>query len=83
MPKRKILRKQCVNKLFQLGVFFDIQRKSNFCKTLIISTLSQQRHITEYHFKRLMIWRSQAQALAGPQVKAVAGNRNCFLRYKC
>ena len=48
------LRKQCVNILFQLGVFFDIQRKSHFCKTLIISTLSQQRHITEYHFKILI-----------------------------
>ena len=36
----ELLRKQCVNILFQLGVFFDIQRKSQFCKMLIISTLS-------------------------------------------
>ena len=28
--------------------------------------LLQQRNITEYHFKRLLIWRSQVQALAGP-----------------
>ena len=60
------LRKQCVNILFQLGVFFDIQRKPSFCKSLIISMLSQQRHITEYHFMILIIWRSLVQAQAGP-----------------
>ena len=56
----------CVNILFQLGVFFDIQRKSHFYKALIFSTLSKQRYIIEYHFKILIIWRSQVQALAGP-----------------
>ena len=52
------LRKQCVNILFQLGVFFDIQRKSRLCKLLIISILSEQQNIIEYHFKILIIWRS-------------------------
>ena len=52
------LRKQCVNILFQLGVFFDIQRKSHFCKSLIINALSEQQNIIEYHFKILIIWRS-------------------------
>ena len=68
----KILRKQCVNILFQLGVFYNIQRKSHFYKTLIFRILSEQRNIMEYHFAILIIWRSQVQALAGPQVKAVA-----------
>ena len=68
----QILRKQCVNILFQLGVFSDIQRKSRFCKSLIISILLKQRNIMKYHFAILIIWRSQVQALAGPQVKAVA-----------
>ena len=67
---RQILRKQCVNILFQLGVFFDIHRKSHFRKTLIFSTLSKQRYIIEYHFKILIIWRSQVQALAGPRWKS-------------
>ena len=66
---RQILRKQCVNILFQLGVFFDIHRKSHFRKTLIFSTLSKQRYIIEYHFKILIIWRSQVQAMAGPHWK--------------
>ena len=65
----KILRKQCVNILFQLGVFYNIQRKSHFRKTLIFSTLSKQRYIIEYHFKILIIWKSQIQALAGPHIK--------------
>ena len=34
-----ILRKQCVNKLFQSGVFYEIQRKISFCKVLIIKEL--------------------------------------------
>ena len=63
------LRKQCVNILFQLGVFSDIHRKSHFCKALIISTLTQQQNITEYHFKILIIWRSLVQAQAGPLKK--------------
>ena len=65
-----ILRKQCVNILFQLGVFFDIHRKSHSRKTLIFSTLSKQRYIIEYHFKILIIWRSQVQALSGPHWKS-------------
>ena len=68
--KRSNLRKQCVNILFQLGVFSDIQRKSHFRKTLIFSTLSKQRYIMEYHFAILIIWRSQVQALAGPHWKS-------------
>ena len=71
MPQ--ILRKQCVNILFQLGVFFDINRKSHFHKTLIISILTQQQNITKYHFKILIIWRSLVQAQAGPQKE----NRFC------
>ena len=63
----QILRKQCVNILFQLGVFSDIQRKSYFCKSLIISTLLEQRNIMKYHFAILIIWRSLVQAQAGPQ----------------
>ena len=63
----QILRKQCVNILFQLGVFYNIQRKSHFYKTLIFRTLSEQRNIMEYHFAILIIWRSQVQALAGPR----------------
>ena len=66
----QILRKQCVNILFLLGVFYNIQRKSHFRKTLIFSTLSKQRYIIEYHFKILIIWRSQVQALAGPHWKS-------------
>ena len=31
----------CVNILYQLGVFFDIQRKTNFCNSLIVSALFQ------------------------------------------
>ena len=64
----KILRKQCVNILFQLGVFYNIQRKSHFYKTLIFRILSEQRNIMEYHFAILIIWRSQVQALAGPHI---------------
>ncbi len=64
----QILRKQCVNILFQLGVFYNIQRKSHFYKTLIFRTLSEQRNIMEYHFAILIIWRSQVQALAGPRL---------------
>ena len=63
----QILRKQCVNILFQLGVFSDIQRKSYFSKTLIFRILSEQRNIMEYHFAILIIWRSLVQAQAGPQ----------------
>ena len=70
MPQ--ILRKQCVNILFQLGVFYDIQRKSHFRKTLIFSTLSKQRYIIEYHFKILIIWKSQVQALTGSQLGSSA-----------
>ena len=66
----QILRKQCVNILFQLGVFYNIQRKSHFYKTLIFRTLSEQRNIMEYHFAILIIWRSQVQALAGPRWKS-------------
>ena len=62
----QILRKQCVNILFLLGVFYNIQRKSHFRKTLIFSTLSKQRYIMEYHFAILIIWRSLVQAQAGP-----------------
>ena len=62
----QILRKQCVNILFQLGVFYNIQRKSHFYKTLIFRTLSEQRNIMEYHFAILIIWRSLVQAQAGP-----------------
>ena len=67
-----ILRKQCVNILFQLWVFSDIQRKSHFRKTLIFSTLYKQQNIMEYHFAILIIWRSQVQALAGSHEKALA-----------
>ena len=66
----QILRKQCVNILFQLGVFYNIQRKSHFYKTLIFRILSEQRNIMEYHFAILIIWRSQVQALSGPQRKS-------------
>ena len=78
--KRSNLRKQCVNILFQLGVFFDIQRKSHFCKSLIINTFSEQQNIMKYHFKRLIIWRSQVQALAGPplKIKQLSQKLNCF-----
>ena len=62
----QILRKQCVNILFLLGVFYNIQRKSHFYKTLIFRTLSEQRNIMEYHFAILIIWRSLVQAQAGP-----------------
>lgn len=67
----QILRKQCVNILFQLGVFYNIQRKSHFYKTLIFRTLSEQRNIMEYHFAILIIWRSLVQAQAGPQKMVV------------
>ena len=76
----QILRKQCVNILFQLGVFYNIQRKSHFYKTLIFRTLSEQRNIMEYHFAILIIWRSQVQALAGPhrKIKELRISRNSF-----
>ena len=76
----QILRKQCVNILFQLGVFSDIQRKSCFCKSLIFSILYEQRNIMEYHFAILIIWRSQVQALAGPLliIRYLRENRKCF-----
>ena len=79
----QILRKQCVNILFLLGVFYNIQRKSHFRKTLIFSTLSKQWNIMEYHFAILIIWRSQVQALAGPlnNRKAVTPWRSCFFLY--
>ncbi len=54
----QILRKQCVNILFQLGAFYYIQRKSCFYKSLIINILSKQQNIMEYHFAILIIWRS-------------------------
>ena len=43
----KILREQCVNILFQLGVFSDIHRKSPFYKSLIISTLFYNNDISQ------------------------------------
>ena len=45
---------------------------------LIISTLSEQRNIMEYHFAILIIWRSQVQALSGPQCKHLRVSRKCF-----
>ena len=66
----QILRKQCVNILFLLEVFYNIQRKSHFRKTLIFSTLSKHRYIMEYHFAILIIWRSLVQAQAGPHKKS-------------
>ena len=75
----QILRKQCVNILFQLGVFYNIQRKSHFYKTLIFRTLSEQRNIMEYHFAILIIWRSQVQALAGPRKRHLRLTRKCLI----
>ena len=75
----QILRKQCVNILFLLGVFYNIQRKSHFRKTLIFSMFSKQRYIMEYHFAILIIWRSLVQAQAGPHKKNQQLGRNSKL----
>ena len=64
-----ILRKQCVNKLFQLRVFFEIQWKSQKCKWLIFNVVLLRWKFMEYQFFRLIIWRSLVQAQAGPQRK--------------
>ena len=75
-----ILRKQCVNKLFQLGVLFEIQRRWRFCKALIISITFKQQNLIEYHFARLIIWRSLVQAQAGPpfKIKQLSHKLSCF-----
>ena len=70
-----ILRKQCVNKLFQLGVFSEFYRKPRNSQLLDTQQILVKRAITEHHLIVLIIWRSLVQAQAGPQTKRLILNR--------